>query len=587
MSTKTKPINSSLMNNLSIATNETNVLLVTGVREVDRFVIGSKNAPTNYRQVLLTTLIAEATGVDTLWVYEPASSNVIAHRVANNITANGLPTTLDSPITMSLIDALAIFSALPTQERMMFLIRASCLFQHSESLSEPDEFAILRHIDYHARNISKNKLLVFAATSDNTNIIPTRISQSPLVKSVYLPNTSHDERQFMAKQLAKNYRGQMSEFDFVTEMVNQTSGMMLRDMVSVVNQMQSSENKSITEAVTAIRCGDHENPWSDSIGMRQKINTLSDVLAQEIFGQPVVLQIAKRLKPAVVGLAAVADKNSASQPRAIMMLAGPTGTGKTETVKIINSHLYGVSSPILRIDMGEFTESHSKAKLVGSPPGYIGSEQDGIIIEFIKRTPSCVLLFDEIEKAHADIWKLLLSSLDEGRITSGRGETVYLTNTIIVFTTNLGMFEPDSTGTLQPTVTLNDTMDTIQDKVLVGIESFFKRMGSPETFGRLGGKEGILVYDYIRQPERVLAKFIRNLVDACQRIHQLSINIDDALIRHLIHQYQTDPSVFSLGGRGVKQLYKKFIELPLSEYLCDHTNLHGKLIVSINGVHQA
>jgi energy-coupling factor transporter ATP-binding protein EcfA2 len=588
MNTKAiKPINGSLINNLSIAANETNVLIVTGAREVDRFVMSSKNNASDYRQVLLTTLIAEGTAVDSLWVYEPANSTVTAHRVQGDINANGLPTSLDSSISMPLTEAMTIFAALPMQNRVMLLVRATCLFQHSESLSEPDEFDILRQVDNHARNVGKNKLLVFAATADIPSIIPTRISQNPLVKKVYLPNTSNDERHFMAQQLAKNYRGQMEISDFVTEMVNQSNGMMLRDMVSIVKQMDNSQNYSIAEAASAIRCGDHDNPWADSINMREKISTLGSELSREISGQPVIQQIPERLKPAVVGLAAVADKNSSTQPRAIMVLAGPTGTGKTETVKVLNSHLYGSSAPMLRIDMGEFTDSHSKAKLVGSPPGYIGSEQDGIVIEFIKRTPSCVLLFDEVEKAHPDIWKMLLAALADGRITSGRGETVYLTNTILVFTTNLGMFEPDSQGVLQPTVTPSDSSDIVREKIISGIESYFKRIGSPETLGRLGGKHGVLVYDYIRQPELVLAKFIRNLTEACQRVRHLQITVEESLMQQLTQQYEEDPSVFALGGRGIMQLYKEHIELPLANYLFDHLNAQGQLLIGINGVRQA
>src|SRR5207249_3062866 len=123
----------------------------------------------------------------------------------------------------------------------------------------------------------------------------------------------------------------------------------------------------------------------------------------------------------------------------VFAFVGPTGVGKTETAKALAEFLFGEEAAMIPFDMTEYQESHNKARLIGSPPGYVGYNEGGQLTEAVRRRPYSVLLFDEIEKAHPDVFKLLMQVFDEGRLTDGKGETVDFTNTVIILTSNLGM----------------------------------------------------------------------------------------------------------------------------------------------------
>ena len=168
-------------------------------------------------------------------------------------------------------------------------------------------------------------------------------------------------------------------------------------------------------------------------GEREKLLRMEDEIGKRVVGQGEAVQaVSKAVRRARAGLQ---DPN---RPIGSFMFLGPTGVGKTELTKSLAAFLFDDENAMARIDMSEFMEKHSVARLIGAPPGYVGYEEGGVLTEAVRRRPYQVILFDEIEKAHPDVFNVLLQVLDDGRLTDGQGRTVDFRNTLIIMTSNLG-----------------------------------------------------------------------------------------------------------------------------------------------------
>ena len=168
-------------------------------------------------------------------------------------------------------------------------------------------------------------------------------------------------------------------------------------------------------------------------GEKEKLLRMEDELAKRVIGQQeAVRAVSTAVRRARAGL------QDPHRPIGSFMFLGPTGVGKTELTKALAEYLFDDENALIRIDMSEYMEKHAVARLIGAPPGYVGYEEGGALTEAVRRRPYQVILFDEIEKAHPDVFNVLLQVLDDGRLTDGQGHTVDFRNTLIVMTSNLG-----------------------------------------------------------------------------------------------------------------------------------------------------
>merc|ERR1739838_113923 len=173
------------------------------------------------------------------------------------------------------------------------------------------------------------------------------------------------------------------------------------------------------------------NKISDSESKR--LLSMEDSLHERLIGQHhAIVSVSKAIRRARVGL------RNPDRPIASFIFAGPTGVGKTELTKALSEYMFGNEDSMIRLDMSEYMEKHTVAKLIGSPPGYVGYNEGGQLTEAVRKTPYSVVLFDEVEKAHPDIFNLLLQILDDGRLSDSQGQVVDFTNTVVIMTTNLG-----------------------------------------------------------------------------------------------------------------------------------------------------
>ena len=214
----------------------------------------------------------------------------------------------------------------------------------------------------------------------------------------------------------------------------------LEQLRQFINSSVSDEDHDLTKidkTVFKFEFGQDNDPWRTA-EMFDTIESLEDELNGSILGQGhVSRQIVQALRAAITGVNS--SRKNDRRPKAVFFLAGPTGTGKTEMCRKLAEKVFGKEDSMIRFDMSEFRDIHNDSRLFGAPPGYVGYEAGGELTKAIKENPFCVLLFDEIEKASPKIWDKFLQILGDGRVTDGKGETVYFSQCIIVFTSNLGI----------------------------------------------------------------------------------------------------------------------------------------------------
>ena len=230
--------------------------------------------------------------------------------------------------------------------------------------------------------------------------------------------------------------------------------------------------------------------------------------------------------------------------------------------------------------MSEYGQSHSDQKLMGAPPGYVGYEAGGQLTNAVKKNPFCILLFDEIEKAHSSILDKFLQILEDGRMTDGQGNTVYFSETIIIFTSNLGIYVKDAFGNREPNVTMDMPYKEVQTKVRSAIEDYFKlELGRPEILNRIG--ENIVVFDYIRKDaaELILKSQVNKIISRLREQKNIRIRIEDFAYSSLQEAATFD---LSNGGRGIGNQVESLLINPLSRWLFDN-GISGDAEIVIEG----
>ena len=329
---------------------------------------------------------------------------------------------------------------------------------------------------------------------------------------------------------------------------------------------------NVRDAVRRYKVGVTEDPWLRLD--RGRVRRGGDFIRTRVKGQDhAVTHILDIVKRAVTGIGA---PRRGGRPRGVAFLAGPTGVGKTELAKTLTSLLFGDDSAYIRFDMSEFSAEHSDQRLIGAPPGYVGYDAGGELTNAVREKPFSVVLFDEIEKAHPRILDKFLQILDDGVLTSGRGERVYFSEAFIIFTSNLGIYRQEPDGTRVPNVSAEDDFVGVQAKVRAEIERYFKLvLNRPEILNRIG--DNILIFDFIR-PE-IAAVVFDGMVDTVLADVAAAQGIAVTMTEAARHALRTACLAdLSNGGRGIRNKVESLFVNPLARAFFDRDLSAGSYV---------
>lgn len=362
------------------------------------------------------------------------------------------------------------------------------------------------------------------------------------------------------------------------EFVALTDGMTLVELFGIFSLCQQKNYTvfQIREAVKMFRYGETESHW-DKLDS-EKVRHAEEFLAKRVKGQDAAIRktvdVLSRACQGMSGIQGGAD----SRPKGVLFFAGPTGSGKTELAKTIAELIFGDESFVTRFDMSEYQQPHSDQKLLGAPPGYIGYSDGGQLTNAIKSKPFCVLLFDEIDKAHPSILDKFLQILEDGRITDSAGETMYFSEALIIFTSNLGVVGKDvESGRCFQTITPEMDYETIQKKLLSAIKDYFKyTIQRPELLNRIG--DNFIIFDFIREKavEEIVNLKLNIIVENMEREKGIKIEVHDAFKEYLFNRARQD---LSNGGRGIGNMVETCLVNPLSRVLINEQWVSGDTVI--------
>ncbi len=285
----------------------------------------------------------------------------------------------------------------------------------------------------------------------------------------------------------------------------------------------------------------------------ERLLKLESILHQRVIGQEeAVSAVARAMRRGRVGLQ---DPN---RPIGSFLFLGPTGVGKTELSKALAEAMFGSENALIRVDMSEYMEGHSVSKMIGSPPGYVGFDEGGQLSEKVRRNPYSVVLFDEIEKAHPDVFNILLQVLDDGHITDSKGRKVNFKNTILIMTSNAGAQRIVDPKNLGFSVQSDEKKD--YDKMKSGVMEEVKRLFKPEFINRI---DEIMVFHPLHKEnmKQIITLLARNLSKRCKEQMDISLTLTSSLKEFIIEEHADS----KMGARPLKRAIQTVIEDALAE----------------------
>ena len=321
------------------------------------------------------------------------------------------------------------------------------------------------------------------------------------------------------------------------------------------------------------RYGEKISPWEEL--SYDKLKTIVATLKQRVKGQDdAVKKVRDVIIRAYTGFAGLQHSAKQKKPKGALFFVGPTGVGKTELAKSLAEFVFGDETSYRRFDMSEYAHEQSDQRLVGAPPGYVGYEKGGELTNAVKEKPFCVLLFDEIEKAHGRIMDKFLQILEDGRLTDGKGETIYFSETFIIFTSNIGA--AGANITLSPKEIRKYFISEVK-------KHFIEELKRPEILNRIGDAN-IVPFNFIDNDEVLIAigkaKFepIKNFVKERYKA-DIRFEDEDSVFKRLAESVDK-----ANGGRGMLNVIEQELINPLSEFVFNNMGRleKGGRIIQIN-----
>jgi ATP-dependent Clp protease ATP-binding subunit ClpB len=430
---------------------------------------------------------------------------------------------------------------------------------------EIEKEALLKEESYSKSQLKQIEVNLEKLTKEKNKLVEKWLEEKSMSEKYLELKKKLENLKIEAEEAEKN-----SDFTRVAEIIYGEIPAIEKELQSIESKIKKMKNSFIKDAVTEEDVAEVVSRWTKIPVKKimenemEKLLKAEEILRQRVVGQEEAISaVSNALRRARAGLA---DEN---KPIASFLFLGPTGVGKTEMARALAEFMFNDEKAMIRIDMSEYMEPHSVAKLIGSPPGYVGYEEGGQLTELVKYRPYSLILFDEIEKAHPEVFNILLQVLDEGRLTDSKGTTVNFRNTIIIMTSNVGSYLFRKMGSIGFSDEKKEPMEDYKDKIYKTLREFFK----PEFLNRI---DEIIIFKPLSKED--LSKIVEiQLNKVKKRLLEKGIEINFSNeVKELLIEKGFD-EVF--GARPLQRAIQKYILNPLSEKIIANKIKEGQKIL--------